>query len=160
MVRMLGMLVGLILLGVSPVFAQTPSYDCNDAGPFVVTSAKPYTAQWCTNKTNVAPDGTTVPEIIDGYYVSVDGAQRVDIGRPTQIATNATGKDAWSVVMPSGVSKGQHTFTVIPYNFVRDDNGNPTTTRQEGKPVTAPFSAVDPIYNLPPQPVVGPRIIR
>lgn len=155
-------LAGLLVFGSSVSSAQTANpCDSNDPGPFVVTSARAYTVTWCTAKTNTASDGTTVPEIIDGFYISVDGAQRADIGKPTLIGTSTvTQRDAWTWSAPSGVSKGSHTMTVVAYNFTRDDNGNPTTTRQESTPVTAPFSAVDPVYNVPPKPVTGLRIAR
>lgn len=143
--------------------AQTPNpCDTNDPGPFVVTSARSFTAQWCTAKTATASDGTTVPERIDGFMISLDNGAAQDIGKATSLGSStATNRDAWQWQMPSGVAKGSHTFSVAAWNYVLDPNtGQPTTTRALGPATAVPFTAVDPVYNLPPQAPTGGRIIK
>lgn len=150
------------LLVASPVYAQTNPCDSDAQGPFIVTTGRAFTAQWCTSVNQVDPStNTTVPTTIDGFYISLDGAARQDIGKPTSLGlSSTTNRNAWQMSIP-GVQKGNHTFQVIAYNFVRDPNtGQPTSERQESAATLVPFSAVDPVFNLAPPAPTGGRIIR
>lgn len=135
--------------------------DTNASGPFIITTGRAFIAQWCTAMTQIDPaTNQTVPVTIDGFYMSIDNAPRVDIAMALSLGTSTvTQRNAWQLSL-TGVQKGGHTFSVIAYNFVRDQNGLPTSERQESAATSVPFSAVDPVFNLAPPAPTGARIIR
>lgn len=142
--------------------AQTHPCDANAAGPFIVQSARAFTLQFCTAITRQNPDNPTetIPERIDGHYLQVDAGPKIEIF-PTDLGiSSVTNRRGWSYVSTAGVAKGSHTVTLSQYNFVLNGSGLPTTQRAEGAPVVTPFSAADPVYNLPPLGATGVRIIR
>jgi hypothetical protein len=134
--------------------------DTNATGPFVVTSARSFTIQWCTANTRV-DNGVIVPERIDGFYLLIDAGPKQDIAMAVNLGLSATtNRNAWQYVIPSGVARGDHTAAVIAWNYVLDQNGVPTTQRAESAPTAVPFTAVDPVSNQPPLAPTGGRIIR
>jgi hypothetical protein len=152
-------LIGL-LLSVSPAFAQAAANPCDadEPGPFVIASAKSFTVVWCTTSTRTAPDGSTVPERIDGAYVDLDGNRLLN-GPAVSLGHSAvTNRDAWSFAIPAGVGRGTHTINIVAWNFVLDGLGEPTTARAESAALSVPFSAVDPSVNLTPLTPTGGRI--
>ncbi len=116
--------------------------------------------QWCTAAVRV-DNGTSVPERIDGFYLTLDTGAKSDIGMATTLGlSTVTNRHAWQHVLPSGVPKGDHAVAIIAWNYVLDQNGAPTTQRAEGPPTAIPFTAVDPVSNVPPLAPTGGRIIR
>lgn len=152
-------MIVLPLLLLAVLQAPNPC-DTNDPGPFLVTSARAFTFQWCTAHTRV-DSGITVPERIDGFYVVLDTGVKTDIGKGTFLGlSTATNRDAWQYIFGSGVQKGDHTVTVIAWNYVLDGFGVPTTQRVESAPAVIPFTAVDPISKSAPLAPTGLRLIR
>lgn len=149
-----------LLLSAALLQAVNPC-DTNVQGPFIVTSARSFTVQWCTTSTRQNADGTAVPERIDGFYFVLDGGVKQDIGMATALGLSSiTNRHAWQYAMPSGVSRGDHSAGIIAWNFLLDSDGQPTTTRVESAPTVVPFSAVDPVSNQPPLAPTGGRIIK
>src|SRR4030095_15669055 len=121
--------------------------DTNATGPFIVTSARSFTIQWCTTHTRV-DNGNIVPERIDGFYLTLDQGPKTDIALATSLGlSTVTNRDAWQYVIPSGLPKGDHVASMIAWNYVLDQNGVPTTQRSESAPMSVPFTAVDPVSN-------------
>jgi hypothetical protein len=142
---------------------------CNvGAQPFVVASGAPFGITFLMPSSVPASDTdpTQVPLRVDGYTAWIDGGTRHEL-RPTPIGagdpcpqgTTFAGQRGFEVRLPEGVSRGQHTLTVLAWNWKLDAIGNPTSIRQEGPAVVVPFVAVDPAHQGPPP---GPKnvIIR
>lgn len=142
--------------------AQTHPCDANAVGPFIVQSARAFTVQFCTAVTRQNPDNPTetIPERIDGHYLQIDAGLKAEISPMDLGISSVTNRRGWSYVVTAGVARGNHTVTITQYNFVLNADGAPTTQRAESTPVVTPFSAADPIYNLPPLGATGVRIIR
>jgi hypothetical protein len=138
----------------SPAFAQDA---CQTAiAPFQVTSGAPFTVSWVMDSTVAlsATDPTPVPQRIDGHYLQIDNGPRLELliapGLPCPTGTPMAGKLPYVFRSASGVSRGAHTATVTPWNYALDAAGLPTTFRQEGPAVSAPFAGVDPVQFGPP----------
>jgi len=159
--RLVYLSLALLIVSAVPARAQTANpCDTNATGPFVVTSARSFTIQWCTAHTRI-DNGIIVPERIDGFYLVLDQGAKQDIAMATPLGlSSVTNRDAWQYVIPSGVMKGDHTAAVIAWNYQLDQNGLPTSTRSESAPTAVPFTAVDPVSNQPPLSPTGGRIIR
>ncbi len=160
-----GCLLALLVLssfGLATVaHAQTANpCDTNAPGPFIVTSARSFTVQWCTARTRV-DNGSIAQERIDGFYLMLDTGPKTDIAMATSLGVSTvTNRDAWQYVIGSGVQRGDHTATIIAWNYVLDLNGVPTAQRSESAPASIPFSAADPVSNQPPLAPTGGRIVR
>ena len=161
MTRKMRWLLALAMLCPSSAYAQTANpCDTNASGPWIVTSARSFTVQWCTANVRV-DNGTTVPERIDGFYLIQDGGPKTDIAMATSLGLSSiTKRNAWQYIIPSGVQKGDHSVAIIAWNYLLDSQGVPTAQRQESAPMSIPFSAVDPVSNQPPLAPTGGKIVR
>lgn len=155
----------LLLLTTASVYAQDP---CATAPPppDVLTAGRPYTVTWAELQ-NVVVNGTSTPNRIDGFAVSILNQAgtaivqaETDIGKPPQVNCGTT---RWGFTWnsPTGIAKGSYIFAIRAYNFVLDANGNPTTTKQysatspltTGSTARRPFDVVDPVLlTAPPEP--------
>jgi hypothetical protein len=119
------------------------------AGASVLTSGAPFTLTWVMDaQVPASPtDPTLVPQRINGFVLQIDGGPKQDIqpiaGPPCPAGSLYAGHLPFTYRSVSGVSKGTHSAAVAAWNFILDDAGNPTSTRQEGPAVAVPFSAVD-----------------
>jgi hypothetical protein len=126
------------------------------AGASVLTSGAPFTLTWVMDaQVPASPtDPTFVPQRINGFVLQIDGGAKQDIaptsGPPCSAGSLYAGHIPYSYRSVTGVSKGAHSATVTAWNFILDDAGNPTYTRQEGPAVSVPFSAVDLMRLGPP----------
>lgn len=154
-----------VLLCASPVLAQQDP--CATAQPpFAVTSGAPFGVTFLEPTTAPASptDPTPVPVRIDGFHFQIDtGVKQSVVLSPGAACPSGSfvGLRPYTYRTASGVSKGSHTLTIIPWNFVLDPvTGDPTTTKQEGIAVQIPFAAIDPVQAGPPPPVVNAIIKR
>jgi hypothetical protein len=158
MIRYLLALIVMFALA-SPVAAQTNACDTDDSGPFVVTTGKAFVVTWCQVPSRTQPDGT-VSDRYDGFYLQIDNGQKFDVGLPNPGPVSlVTGRIPYSV-SAGGVQKGTHVVTVTAYVVVLDETGASTTQRLESAPTAVPFSAAEPVVNLPPPAPSGVRVRR
>jgi hypothetical protein len=166
--RLLFLVCGL-LLGTSPVLAQTVQDACLavPSGTQTVTTGRAFKLGWVveTMVPASATDPTLVPMRVDGFYLIIDGGAKQDIGKPAPgivcaIGTAFAGRTPYLYQVSTGVPKGAHTAALSVYNFVLDANGAPTTSRLESAAFTLPFSAVDAISSGPPLMPQGVKIYR
>lgn len=149
------------LLLAAAMFQTGNPCDSNASGPFVVTSARSFTVQWCTANTRSDASGNVVPEDIDGFYLQVDTGPKNDIALAVSLGlSTVTQRNGWQYVLASGVAKGTHSACLSAFSYVIDQNGVQTTQRLESPPTCIPFTAVDPVVNQAPLAPTGGRIIR
>jgi hypothetical protein len=136
--------------------------DADAPGPFIVQSARAFTVQWCTALTRPNPSDPTqtINERVDGHYIQLDNGPKVDVAATDLGVSTVTNRRGWQHVVSSGLPRGSHVVTVSSWNYVLDENGAPTSTRQESGPTPVPFTVVDPVPNLPPLAPSGVRVIR
>lgn len=91
---------------------------------------------------------------VDGFTLAVNGVTLPDFmaGAVPIPVTCADGAKGYTIRLGSGYPKGSHTLSVKAFNFQRDANGNPTTTKQESAVVSRPFVVVDEPIGPPPAP--------
>lgn len=147
----------IVLMLSSMAFGQSVQDACNTAiGPFTVTSGSPFYVLWTMDATVPASptDPTPVPHRVDGFYLQIDTQTRVDIaptrGTACPSGSPQAGKIPYIFRTTSGVARGSHTARIQGWNFAVDQDGNPTTVRQEGAVTSIPFAAVDLVQTGPP----------
>ena len=162
MKRVLLATIGILVMTAVCAQAQSNPCDTNASGPFFVTSAKSFKVQVCTEVNRVDPaTNQTVPERIDGWYLSLDQPLKTEATPISLGISTVTNRHAWEFTIASGIARGSHTVYVGAWNYVLDPNtGQPTTERGESPMASAPFTAVDPVTNLPPLTPTGIRIIK
>lgn len=147
-------LVLVLLLVSTKAYAQLDP--CTTAAPpFVVNTNIPFTLTFLMDAQ--VPVSTTDPTLvnqrIDGFYFQIDSLAEIKIGATFGAAcTNVANKIPYSYRTLAGISRGNHTAKLTPFNFVLDAIGLPTTVEQRGPIATVPFAAVDLTNVGPPLP--------
>ena len=158
-------LVLLVLVWGSVASAQTGPCAAAVGTSDTVTTGKAPTVSWKWPATFDDPVYGSVPFRVNGASIeivtssgSVVQAKR-DYTLPSPTLCS-DGQNAYAVTLLSGVQKGSYIARVLGWNYVLDDNGNPTTTRQEGGYATRPFNAVDALMTGAPTAPANLKVVR
>lgn len=169
----------LILLLASPAYAQTKppapkppgnvalvgtvSLDCDAATPppVTLTSGASYNVAFCVPSVVSTPNGD-VPNRVEGYKMQLDVNPSSDMQLPLGQPSPVLKLQPTYFTAPSGVAKGNHQWTITPYNFPLDANGVPDKTKpaQMGPAVVIPFVAADQLLSTAPPAVQKGQIVR
>jgi hypothetical protein len=168
MIALRRVLLALVVLGTAlPAFAQT--IDCDAPAPTtpgIVTSGRPYTVAFCLPSTVTDASGT-VPVRVDGYIGQLDTNAPTELGKLALGTPSPTQKlSPVSFQAPSGIAKGNHTWTITPWNCPLDPvSGVPMPTctaaqQQKASPVAIPFVANDPVMTGAPPSIQKGRVSK
>lgn len=180
--------IALILLLASPVYGQTKppapqppkdvkvltppkgqtlgtvNLDCDAATPppVTLTSGASYNVAFCVPSIVTTPNGD-VPNRVEGYKMKLDVNPPSDMQLPLGPPSPNLKLQPTYFTAPSGVAKGNHQWSIIPYNFPLDPaTGGPDKTKpaQLGPEVIIPFVAVDALLSTAPPAVQKGQVIR
>lgn len=163
-------------------FAQSDD-PCVSGGADILTTGKAFSVKWTMAQTvqASASDPTLVPNRYNGFYLQIDAVPEVDVPLTTSeigICPAGTARQGDKIYQynSQGVQKGNHTLTVLSWNWapLLNPDGTPqlnpdgtpkysTTQRLRGAPAVVPFSANDalvPTLLGPPPAPFNTRIIK
>ena len=155
-----------IIQAEKPLKGQTlgsPTLDCDAAvpPPVILTTGQPYNVAFCVQSVVSTPSGD-VPNRVDGYRVKLDVNPPSDLTLPLGPPSPVLKLQPTYFTAPSGVSKGNHQWSIIPWNFPLGTDGQPDKTKpaQLGPEVVIPFVAADALLADAPPAVQKGQVIR